>query len=428
MKLTAVLLLCLFGVAICDNWAILVAGSNTWSNYRHQSDVFHAYQILKKNGFAPERIITFAYDDIADNIKNPFKGKVFNKPTNANPGIDVYAGVVIDYKGASVDPAVFLSVLEGNKTAVAGKGSGKVLESTKDDNVFLFFSDHGAPGLIAFPSKYLYAKDLIPSFAKINGKYNKFVFYLEACESGSMFTSLPNNTKIYALSAANPSESSWATYCSPQDIVQGKHIGSCLGDLFSVNFLENTEESDIFSMTLNQQFNIIKQKTTQSHVLQWGDMSFSNDKVSEYLAYKKTFNFKFGIPKISQLRRNDRIESSRVNFDSRTVKMHTLLEVYAREQTAESLMEFTAEVKSMKEYDRIFEKFESFFEKGVFTQKYDAKNINFDCLKESIDTFEGKHGRLSDYGLKYIAHFARACEVDTTESIKEKIHAAIMLQ
>ena len=111
MKIAAVLLLCLLGVAMCDNWAILVAGSNTWGNYRHQSDVFHAYQILKKNGFAPEKIITFAYDDIADNIKNPFKGKVFNKPTNANPGIDVYAGVVIDYKGASVDPAVFLNVL-----------------------------------------------------------------------------------------------------------------------------------------------------------------------------------------------------------------------------------------------------------------------------------------------------------------------------
>jgi hypothetical protein len=157
-------------------------------------------------------------------------------------------------------------------------------------------------------------------------------------------------------------------------------------------------------------------------------MSFSNDKVSEYLAYKKTVNFKFGIPKISQLRRNDRIESSRVNFDSRTVKMHTLLEVYAREQTDETLREFTAEVKSMKEYDRIFQHFESFFENGVFAHKYDAKNINFDCLKESIDTFEGKHGRLSDYGLKYIAHFARACEVDTTESIKGRIHAAIMLQ
>ena len=53
-----------------------------------------------------------------------------------------------------------------------------MLESTRSDNVFIFFADHGAPGLIAFPSKNLYADKLIDSFAKINGKYNKLVFYL----------------------------------------------------------------------------------------------------------------------------------------------------------------------------------------------------------------------------------------------------------
>ncbi len=87
-------------------------------------------------------------------------------------------------------------------------------------------------------------------------------------------------------------------------------------------------------MTLNEQFQIIKQKTTQSHVLQWGDQSFATDKVSEYFSYRKTLKFRFGIPKLSQLRRGDRIESSRVNFNSRTVKMHTLMEIYAREQTS----------------------------------------------------------------------------------------------
>jgi len=68
----------------------------------------------------------------------------------------------------------------------------------------MFFSDHGAPNLIAFPSKYLYADQLLATFNKISGKFSKFVFYLETCESGSMFVNLPKNTKIYAVSAANP--------------------------------------------------------------------------------------------------------------------------------------------------------------------------------------------------------------------------------
>jgi legumain len=47
--------------------------------------------------------------------------------------------------------------MEGNSVAVQGKGTGKVLKSNEKSKIFLFFSDHGAPGLIAFPSKYLYA-------------------------------------------------------------------------------------------------------------------------------------------------------------------------------------------------------------------------------------------------------------------------------
>ena len=27
------------------HWAVLVAGSSGWGNYRHQADVFHAYQV-----------------------------------------------------------------------------------------------------------------------------------------------------------------------------------------------------------------------------------------------------------------------------------------------------------------------------------------------------------------------------------------------
>ena len=117
-----VLLLCLLvSVAVCANWAVIVAGSNTYSNYRHQSDVFHAYQQLKKNGIPEDHIITFAYDDIAESISNPFKGKVFNKPTYAEAGVDVYAGIKIDYSKADVTPANFLAVLEGNSTATKGK-------------------------------------------------------------------------------------------------------------------------------------------------------------------------------------------------------------------------------------------------------------------------------------------------------------------
>lgn len=64
---------------------------------------------------------------------------------------------------------------------------------------------------------------------------------MEACESGSMFQDMPNNLNIYALSAANPNESSWAAYCGSDAVIHKKNIGSCLGDLFSVSWMEDTD-------------------------------------------------------------------------------------------------------------------------------------------------------------------------------------------
>lgn len=129
-------------------WAVLVAGSSDYFNYRHQADVYHLYNVLVKKGLPKSNIIVLAVDDIAHSEYNPFPGKVFNKPK----GNDVYDGVQIDYKGNDVSPNVFRSVLLGHKDKLVNKGTGRVLESTQNDNVFVYFSDHGAAGMVCFPN------------------------------------------------------------------------------------------------------------------------------------------------------------------------------------------------------------------------------------------------------------------------------------
>ena len=59
----------LFGIGctLADNWAVLVAGSMGWYNYRHQADVCHAYQILHQHGIPDSNIIVMMYDDLAEN-------------------------------------------------------------------------------------------------------------------------------------------------------------------------------------------------------------------------------------------------------------------------------------------------------------------------------------------------------------------------
>merc|ERR1712048_920340 len=202
-----------------------------------------------------------------------------NKPTAAGvAGQDVYAGCNIDYRGSDVNPQNFMAVLTGT-------ARGKNLKSTSADNVFVFFSDHGAAGLIAFPrgAGEVYKADLQNALDTMHSKnmYKKLTFYFETCESGSMFEGL-STPGVYALSAASPSESSWGTYCGSDAMVDGKSIGSCLGDLFSVNWMEDSDAVDITSETLDEQFQTVKTKTTKSAVMQWGELGFKADKVSDY--------------------------------------------------------------------------------------------------------------------------------------------------
>jgi legumain len=98
-----------------------------------------------------------------------------------------------------------------------------------------------------------------------------------------MFVNLRNDTKIYAVSAANPSESSWATYCYPNDEINGIHIDSCLGDLFSVNWMEDSETGLELSETLQKQFEKVRYETELSNVMQWGDLSITSEPIGNFL-------------------------------------------------------------------------------------------------------------------------------------------------
>ena len=56
-----------------------------------------------------------------------------------------------------------------------------------------------------------------------------------------MFDSFPTNLNIYVVTAADANQSSWGTYCPPDDFVNGTDINSCLGDTFSINWMQDTD-------------------------------------------------------------------------------------------------------------------------------------------------------------------------------------------
>ena len=143
----------LFGMSISgqstnsDHWAVIVVGSSGFMNYRHHADGCHAYQQAVANGIPADQIIMIAYDDVANCVSNPFRGKLFNK--KYGPGeeaIDVYAGCNIDYKSIKANKYTVLGVLKGDTSV-----GPKVLKSDQNSKIFFYYTDHGAPGLIGMP-------------------------------------------------------------------------------------------------------------------------------------------------------------------------------------------------------------------------------------------------------------------------------------
>lgn len=351
--------------AYAETHGVLVAGSRQFYNYRHQTDICHSFQILSSNGVPSDNIIVMIYDDIADAKENPFPGQLFNKPTpNGTEGVDVYAGCQKDYTGDDVTAENFLNIITGNASAMQGIGSGKVLTSGKDDNVFIYFSDHGGTGIVAFPTgPFLQATDLNDALQKMydNDMYAKLTFYMEACESGSMFEDiLPDNINVYVTTAANPDESSWGTYCPPdQDSINGVHINACLGDEYSVNWMENADDQRNQSMreTLQDQYTIVKDETTMSHVTQYGDVDFTSLPIGD-------FEGEESLPKarterheslkhvnIGKLFNTHQKKAKKVNrsngmMDSRDIKLQTL---YFRYLRAESIVESSLYALKLKD-------------------------------------------------------------------------------
>jgi len=233
-----------------------------------------------------------------------------------------------------------------------------------------------------------------------NNMYKEMVIYIEACESGSMFDNLlPANINIYATTAANGQESSWAAYCAPNNKVNGKNIRSCLGDLYSINFLENLESVDPSKETLLDQFNIIKNLTTASHVQQYGDLTIDGEVIGNFEG-NSNVNRAF-VPK--------KVEDTNKYLglvDSRYVKLAYLQDRHENLQSAQSHQELTAEIDSIQRFDGIFTGFASRFGLNV---NEPVGHIDFDCLKARVSMYEEVCGRFTDYGLKYVRYLHQTC-------------------
>ncbi|XP_074286945.1 vacuolar-processing enzyme-like [Silene latifolia] len=421
------------------NWAVLIAGSNGYGNYRHQADICHAYQILKRGGLKDENIVVFMYDDIANNEENPRKGIIINNPN----GGDVYKGVPKDYTGESLTTSNLLAAILGDKKSIKG-GSGKVVNSGPNDRIFIYYSDHGSPGVLTMPGEDdLYGKDFINTLKKKYElkTYKSMVIYVEACEAGSIFEGvLPNNLNIYVTTASNPKESSWATYCPGFKPSPPTEYDTCLGDLYSVAWMEDSDAHNPGSESLEQQYKVVLERTADdgeehgSHVMQYGTMSLDQDYLSYYLGVSSSY------PHKNQTHKGG--HGHQQSISSFAVEQHEADILYLRQKVmkaegpvkkAEAQKKLDDALSERKQVDTNFESIgKALFgaENGyeiMKTVRPSGQPIvdDWDCYKSMVATYKSYCGALSTYGKKHMRAFANVCNAGVQQEEMAKVTSQI---
>lgn len=201
-------------------WALLLAGSDGWDNYRHQADVLAQYQRLRAGGVPAGHIIVVSPDDLARNRRNPRPGQV----PYVVGGPSLHSGYHADYPLRGMTAGRFLAILSGH----ASPDTPKVIRSGPGDNVYVFMAGHGNQdgfylGLgRAVPSANGSYSVLTPrrldtalSGLANRHRYRRIVVAVEACQAGVFGEDL-HAPGALLLAAANPYENSLGTNYDPR--------------------------------------------------------------------------------------------------------------------------------------------------------------------------------------------------------------------
>ena len=234
---------------LLDKWALLIAASTGWGNYRFQADVFAMYQILKKHGYDDKHIILICEDDLAYNEKNVEPGVIRVK----DDGENLYDSSAIDYKLSDLTAEDIRCILQGKQS----DRLPNVIRATENDDVFIFWSSHGdTNNTLDFGGMrsidYEQIKEIL-----LGTTHRKMLFTIEACFSGGLGQYCEGIPGLLFITAANPYEQSQAAVWSNQ-------LGVYRSNSFTCGFQEAITTNAAIS--LRDLYYHLANSTSGSHV------------------------------------------------------------------------------------------------------------------------------------------------------------------
>ncbi|MDY5768372.1 MAG: C13 family peptidase, partial [Alloprevotella sp.] len=253
--------------------ALLVAASSSWTNYRHQADVLSIYQLLKQGGFTDDDILLVMADDIARNPQNPEPGVVRTSPAGEN----LYSDVHTDYLLSQLSAADICNILAGRATAA----TPQVLHGDENTNLFVFWSGHGAAGLLNWGESEIISASTLQKALDTranDGSYRKLCMFTEACFSGSLFDAYAGQPGMLFFTAAGMDETSKTDSFNAD-------LGVWMTNRFTASFVEAVRSDPAISFS--ELYSRLFINTVGSHVMVYNATQFGNmhrNSIREFIA------------------------------------------------------------------------------------------------------------------------------------------------
>ncbi|MGN0257888.1 MAG: C13 family peptidase [Bacteroides sp.] len=246
-----------------DRWALLVAGSESWNNYRHQADVLNVYQLLKRQGWDDDHIILVMRDDLAYHGSNPYPGEIYASVGGEN----LYKNVQIDYRADTLATADICSILLGQRSSHLPV----VVESDAHSNLLFYWSGHGYPGYFSWLDiADHFTTDMLSqtlTTMQAESRYRKFLICTESCFSSSVVKAAQGIPGVLSIASATETESSLSDNYSIA-------CHTWLSDRFSNNLVECMSQTP--EMTYRELYTYLVSHTIGSHVKIFNAPQFGN--------------------------------------------------------------------------------------------------------------------------------------------------------
>ncbi len=270
-------------VPLKGNYALLIATSTSWPNYRHQADVFSMYHKLRKYGYDDDHIILIAENDVVSSPFNPVPGSLIDYNEEL-----ISEGLNIDYRISELEPQDILKILSGQKS----ERLPHVIQSDSTQNIFVFWSGHGEHDSFLWPmSSFSYAdmQTLVSTLSE-EKKFRKMLWVVEACYSGSVCKAFGDVEAkgTLCMTATNENETS-------KGFMYNSAYGNFLTNSFSYNFMSMLDHAAISShndsdISLNDIYNEVYKATLGSHASIFNSQNYGNltlNGIREFLVPKQ---------------------------------------------------------------------------------------------------------------------------------------------